>query len=61
MILPLLINLVMINGIIVFPHEKNVAALPTGWEVGGGPPGAAYQLIMASFKRLMEIYLNQSS
>jgi len=51
----------MINGIIVFPHEKNVAALPTGWEVGGGPPGAAYQLIMASFKRLMEICLNQSS
>jgi len=41
--------------------QKNVAAQPTGWEVGGGPPGAAYLLIIASFKRLMEICLNQTS
>ena len=31
---------------------KNVAAQPTGWEVGGGPPGAAQSPVMASFKRL---------
>ena len=32
---------------------KNVAAQPTGWEVGGGPPGAAYLLVMGSLKDLI--------
>ena len=41
----------MTNGIIIFPTKKVVAALPTGWEVGGGPPGAAYRVVMTSFKR----------
>ena len=41
----------MTNGIIIFPAKKVVAALPTDWEVGGGPPGAAYLLVMTSFKR----------
>jgi len=41
----------MTNGIIIFPAKKVIAALPTDWEVGGGPPGAAYLLVMTSFKR----------
>ena len=44
-------KLLMTNGIIIFPVKKFVAALPTDWEVGGGPPGAAYLLVMTSFKR----------
>ena len=32
-------KIVLTNPIIIF--WKKVAAQPTGWEVGGGPPGAA--------------------
>tara|TARA_Y100001970_G_scaffold180791_1_gene220096 strand:- start:286 stop:402 length:117 start_codon:yes stop_codon:yes gene_type:complete len=35
-----------------------VAAQPTGWEVGGGPPGAAPSIEMGFFKIFVETCLN---
>ena len=48
----------MIHNIIYTKNEfKNVAAQPTGWEVGGGPPGAAQGNLTGFFKIFVEIYL----
>lgn len=40
----------MVHHILCIQNEfKNVAAQPTGWEVGGGPPGAANRNLTGFF------------
>ena len=49
----------MIHHILSNKNEfKNVAAQPTGWEVGGGPPGAASPTELGFFKVFVETCLN---